>query len=148
MSRIDVMMEDDILGFNTQDLFLALDREHLLQCCSKYALEYVDDGLDKIASKYTHDAQIISQMKQYLGFAVEKIIRHKGISASRSVAHYRSWTWLIGDDEKNYPQYGAPIIQRVANVFEVELPHNEVFQAMAQGKVCPLCQKDPMGCNE
>jgi len=59
-------------------------------------------------------------MKNYFEFAVEKAIDERGISASRSIAHYETWIWLLGDDEflneiKNtkYEPYGMPMLIKI-----------------------------------
>ena len=54
-------------------------------------------------------------MKDYTPFAWEKCHGQRGLSAIRSIDHFKGWCWLLEDDEAlafisnddNYSQYGA-----------------------------------------
>lgn len=57
---------------------------------------------------------IIKVMKDYISFAWEKANDKRGISANRSIEHFKGWLWLLGDEEvveylkANYTPYGKP----------------------------------------
>jgi len=53
-------------------------------------------------------------MRDYISFAWEKANDKRGISANRSIDHFKGWLWLLGDEEgieylkANYAPYGKP----------------------------------------
>ena len=68
--------------------------------------------------------ELTGEARKYLGFAIGKIVNHRGISASRSVDKLTEYAWLLGRDdivkamgEADYPQYGAPIVKAFADGF-------------------------------
>lgn len=78
--------------------------------------------------EYTKES-VIEEIKDYLPFAYEKAEGARGISSNRSIAHFQAWLWLIEDeelfefalDDDNYPMYGFPILQRIAEKYEPKL---------------------------
>lgn len=90
------------------------------------------------------DAGLIEHMRDYLAFAFEKAIDHRGLSAIRSVQKFRAWLWVLGVelDTSDYPSYGVPILKRVAALLGVDLPPE--IAAWVDGQPCtPDCE---MGC--
>lgn len=88
----------------------------------------------------------------YLPFAVKKALDHRGLSASRTVEHYRGWLWALGlDDEVDwgrYSQYGAPTIAAAALALGVGVPVPDdpseaaMWERMAAGDPCRVgCQE-------
>lgn len=83
-------------------------------------------------------------MKDYMAFAWEKALGHRGLSAGRSVVRFRAWCWLIGDDdavafiddEKNFPYYGVPILRYLSRRYAFLEPEGEEVDRMAGGKRC------------
>ncbi len=57
---------------------------------------------------------VIKAMQDYMSFAWEKANDKRGISANRSIDHFKGWLWLLGDEEGlrylkvNYAPYGKP----------------------------------------
>ena len=57
---------------------------------------------------------VIKVMKNYMSFAWDKANNKRGISANRSIDHFKGWLWLLGDEEgieylkANYASYGKP----------------------------------------
>lgn len=89
-----------------------------------------------------------SKAIDYLAFAFEKAVDHRGISASRSVIKMREYAWLLGmddvvafaDDDSNYANYGVPILKRMAMALGVELPPE--IAAWKDGEPCrPDCNE-------
>lgn len=79
---------------------------------------------DKFKPAPLTDEEIIRQMKDYFDFAVDKALGQRGISASRSIAHYKAWIWLLGDDEflqeienTEYAPYGVPILTKIGKKY-------------------------------
>ena len=77
-------------------------------------------------------------------FACEKASGHRGISASRSIEHFRNWLWLLGDDEllefsggdNNYINCGAPILKAIADKYRFDWPDDDGLNRMARGEPC------------
>jgi len=148
VKQIDERSSGDFLGFEVDEYILFLDYEHAKPLIKKGTTKKQwDEGTLDGRGTPTDDA-LRATMRQYLDFAVEKIINHRGISADRSVGHYRAWFWLLGDDEMvefiddrdNYPQYGAPVIAEAHRRLGVTLPDNEDFRRMARGEPCTRCR--------
>lgn len=144
VSRINEIKQHDLFGFESTDLLASLDFEH--------AKPFLKKGLKKEDWKPDSltDKAVIKIMVEYMDFAIEKAINHRGLSAGRSVAHYRAWLWLIGDnrlikfidDDSHYRNYGAPILKKIARKYKAPLPkghQGKVFNAMAKGEICPDC---------
>jgi hypothetical protein len=148
LHRIEERDEFDIFGFEFDEYITALDFEHAKQFLKEGTTEAQwNESIDE-----NNDEALRKAMIDYLNFAVEKAVNHRGISASRSVAHYLAWFWLLGDnemvafieDKDNYPQYGAPILAKAHERLGVKLPNDKLFLRMAQGECCSDgCQ---MGC--
>ncbi len=98
------------------------------------------------------EKSILATMENYMDFAWEKALCHRGISAIRSVEKFQAWLWVLGnardllkfaEDETNYPQYGAPILKRICNAYGFPIPDNSQVARMAVGLPCtrPSCQE-------
>jgi hypothetical protein len=70
------------------------------------------------------DEDVIKMIKEYLPFAWEKANGCRGLSAGRSIEHFRAWTWLIGRDEevdwKSYNWYGKNLLVKISEMFGVD----------------------------
>lgn len=94
---------------------------------------------------------VVNRMRRYMVFALDKAGKHRGISASRSIAHYRAWTWLIGEYEAyNWElasQYGMPILRDICERHSFAFPIGEPWaQRMSRGELCVAgCQE---GCGQ
>lgn len=157
IDRINNRKQECLFGWGIEDLIFALSFEN----AQKFFKD--DHTITKEEWNQYKEANIISSIRHYIPFAIEKAVNHRGISASRSVSHFRSWVWLLGNDElskfidneSNYMQYGAPIIKRVAEEYgdidsygEISM-EDEIFAAMANGEICPACRNGhSSGCGE
>lgn len=66
---------------------------------------------------------LINEMREYMPFAWKKANGFRGISASRSMSHFRAWVWLAGDDLgefNNYQHYGKDHLVRICNHYGFE----------------------------
>lgn len=72
---------------------------------------------------------VLAEMKDYMEFAWEKALGHRGISASRSVDKMKAWVFVLGDDFPiaPYPQYGAPILRALCEKY-ITLIERRYFQ--------------------
>lgn len=111
LARIRSIDSDDVFGFSREVLLTALDYEHVKP--------YLKDGLTA-ADWPSNDIE--GDAREYLEFAVGKIIGHRGISAERSVSKLAEYAWLLGRDDvvdamgaADYAQYGAPKVKAFAD---------------------------------
>lgn len=93
---------------------------------------------------------VLAVMRDYMSFALDKAADHRGISASRSIEHFRNWLWLIEDedpkysaalsflsDNRNYPQYGVPILKKICEAIGYHFPTgNSALDHMSRGEPC------------
>jgi hypothetical protein len=86
--------QSDIFGFTTSDLldFVPFDS----------AKEFLKpDSHEEAAKEWKFEAPapetIKAKMKDYLTFAFGKAEDHRGLSAGRSISHFKAWVWLMDD---------------------------------------------------
>jgi hypothetical protein len=156
VARIHEVKEADIFGTQVGDLLSALDFEHAKEFLKAEATEA--EWSSDPAYPLT-DEQLRDNAKAYLAFAVGKATGHRGLSASRSVDHYRAWVWLLepelfeGFEATPYEQYGVPQLKAAANILDFTdewdklvadgLMHDDrSLILMAEGKPCePGCME-------
>ena len=95
------------------------------------------------------EADVLNKMREYMNeYGIDKAENHRGLSAGRTIDRFRAWLWLLGDDEllafadedRNYKNYGAPILMRICKKYELASEFSEEFINMAAGKPCvPDC---------
>jgi hypothetical protein len=124
--RIEAIKKDDFLGFQTSELFFALDFEH--------GKPFVRDGVTKEEYEDTRKKakghEPVEALKLYMPVAWTKANDCRGISANRSIDHIISWLWLAGEDnllarvedeyDLHYEFYGKPILEMVCEHFGVD----------------------------
>lgn len=116
-NRIKETKDDDIFGFGTTDLIEYLDFEH--------AKKYLEEG---VTEKQWSNRKLKSpkeQMIQYMEFAWEKANDCRGLSAMRTMYHYRSWLWLDGNEElaeqmEDYEFYGKDNLVAVCEYLGID----------------------------
>jgi len=145
VARVKLLNKSDLLGFEVQCLVPTLPFKH--------AQPFLKADVTEANWQSTPRDRdtIIGYMRDYMVFALEKAQNHRGISASRSVSHFRAWVWLLGDEDFNainwdqYPQYGVPILAAICKRFGFEFPSDSDMQNMARGE---LCSPDCTGCGQ
>ncbi|MET8198017.1 hypothetical protein [Micromonospora taraxaci] len=133
----------DIFGFREEVLLEALDLDHARQVITPRHPE-----------AWTPRVDYETYARDYLRFAVGKILDHRGNSASRSVDKLGELAWLLGRDDivagmdhTDYPMYGAPKVTVFADGFgwplldELDGDDRLALARMAEGQQC-----DPQGC--
>ena len=141
VARIELVRPHDWMGAESGELIRALDKEHVLP--------YLVEGADVSGWQGpVSDADAFAAARDYLAFAVGKAEDHRGLSASRSVDHYKGWVWLLEPDrfdefaDAGYTNYGAPMLQAAADILGfgdrwAELvPNGSPVANMAQGLPC------------
>lgn len=142
---------DDFLGTQHSDLleFLPLShaRPFLRDDAPADALAKWDDALPVLDRE-----TVLGKMRGYWDFALDKCTSHRGISAGRSIDHYRAWCWLLGDDEAlavledsgRYAPYGAPMLDYLRARFELGQPDAVLTTMVERGECSIGCDE---GCN-
>ncbi len=145
MGRIKRLEMDDFFGFERGVLAEYLPNDRLADA----GFTARDEGR---APRELTEANVIADIREYLPFAFDKAINHRGLSAGRSVNKMSAWVWLLGNEEltnfiqnnANYRNYGVPILKRVAAAFGIELP--DAIAAWEDGMACePGCDN---GCGQ
>jgi hypothetical protein len=141
VARIKEVEYLDIFGTEVGDLLNYLPFDFARPWLSLRSL----DQWEKVRQPHTRE-NILKEMHEYMSFAVDKATNHRGLSASRSIFHYKAWIWLLGDqdyetiDWERYPMYGCPILALIAETYGIEIERSKAFGNMASGMSCrPSC---------
>ncbi|MGJ3224807.1 hypothetical protein ACQEUV_05450 [Micromonospora aurantiaca (nom. illeg.)] len=133
----------DIFGFREEVLVEALDLDHARQVVAP-----------RHPGEWTQRVDHETHARDYLRFAVGKILDHRGNSASRSVDKLSELAWLLGRgdvvaamEHAGYRMYGAPAVKAFADGFGwpfhdgLDGGDRLALARMAEGQQC-----DPQGC--
>jgi hypothetical protein len=68
---------------------------------------------------------VLDVMRDYMKFAWKKCLNERGLSAMRSLAHFRAWLWILQDYEAlqfinligHYGCYGAPCLKYICDKY-------------------------------
>jgi hypothetical protein len=134
---------DELFDFRQEVLMEALDLDH--------AREFLGSNA---AGEWVQRVDHETYARDYLGFAIGKILDHRGNSAGRSVDKLGELAWLLGRDDivramdhARYPMYGAPKVKALADglgwpfLDELDGDDRQALARMAAGQQC-----DPRGC--
>ena len=141
---------NDFFGAERNELVTALPFEDAQPWLVEHAKKA--DWLEATAT----DALVKSAASEYLRFAIGKAENHRGLSASRSIDHFRGWVWLTASlelyeqfNETSYANYGAPQLKFGAAVLGLSAswaelaPEGSQIDRMSLGLSCW-----PEGCDE
>lgn len=125
---------EDLFGTRFQTIVMALDFEHAKPWLQPHVTKEIwDDGRET-----PHKEAL-----RYFEFAIEKADGHRGLSAVRSLDHFREWLWLLTDKEEeflaiNSTNYGAPNLKFAAGALGYDWKKNasRAVKRMAKGKSC------------
>lgn len=118
VERIKERQRHDKLGFEVDMYYGFLGYN--------YAKEFLKDGVTKEDwDEHIETREIHNIMKEYMEFAKKKAENERGISASRSIAHYIAWLWLANDNDlwneiDDYYDYGIPQLKTICNYLNIE----------------------------
>jgi hypothetical protein len=147
LARIAAVKDTEMFGYQTADLMSRLSFDAALKS-GQIGSDTTAEGW-KIESRLSAD--LLATIKDYMAFGWDKATGHRGLSAERTIDHYRAWIWLLGDveydaiDWENYRNYGAPILMQICLTFELPLPNRATLRSrahnMATGMMCvPGCR--------
>jgi len=119
--RINKKKQWDLFG-TIVDLIEFLPPEHAKPFLKE------DANVEDFVKEYTKE-NVIKEIKNYLPFAYDKAEGARGLSSGRSIMHFCHWLWLLEDhellafveDDDNYPMYGFPMLQKIAEKYYPEL---------------------------
>ena len=139
LKRIDFVEKEDYIGTQMQTLAVFLDKKHIIP--------FLEKGVPVSNWKESMPERdyVLGLMKKYMKFALHKAQHHRGISADRSIDHYKAWIWLLGDREykevdwEGYINYGVPILKQICEIIEYPIPKENWFIKMSKGEKCPSC---------
>jgi hypothetical protein len=116
VERIKQAMERDIFGFEWYEYALCLTPE------SAESLRGIAIKKNADLSNwpyYKTDKDLRDRCIDYMPFAWEKANNCRGVSAWRSLSHYKAWLWLLGqddfDDIDDYEFYGKDQLRRICD---------------------------------
>ncbi|MCK5217842.1 MAG: hypothetical protein KAJ93_08635 [Methanosarcinales archaeon] len=112
---------DDFMGIQKTDLISFMDYETAKPHLKKEYVEKVDLKEEKWIPETDSKINILD----YLDFAYKKAENERGLSASRSMLHFKTWIWLDNDDFyneiigliDNYDSYGIPALDKISEFY-------------------------------
>ncbi len=123
LNRIRETAKDDMFGFEWQEYLRALTAETAEKLRGDLLKKDADLSDQEMFDLGSDDA-IRKQCIEYMSFAWEKANNGRGISAGRSLSHYRAWMWLLGedgwDDIDQYEHYGKDNLVRICKFFDLD----------------------------
>jgi hypothetical protein len=111
---------EDWLGVERAELCLAMESETYREL--NPAIKEEDEELVAKLPVYKTDEDVLDEMHSYLSFAFGKAYGQRGISAGRSIDHFRGLSFLVDDElhrvvtemtKNNYGPYGLPILRYI-----------------------------------
>lgn len=114
LARIEAVNQSDWMGIQRNDLINVLPFNFAKPFLVPEAIEseWETEGRDRDA--------VLSRMLEYMPFAWRKANDERGLSAGRSMDHYTSWVWLLGDDLGDlgdYQFYGKDNLVRICEKY-------------------------------
>jgi hypothetical protein len=116
---------DDWMGIQKNDLISYMDFETAKPLLDGEYVKAIEDGTEKWEDK----VDLKERIKSYMDFAVDKAENQRGLSAGRSMLHYKTWIWL--DDPSfydeivweidNYTDYGKPVLEKICKHYGIDL---------------------------
>lgn len=97
---------------------------------------------------------VIGLMESYMSTAWDSCLNKRPTSSSTSLAHYKTWLWILEDQEsidylnieENYTCFGAPILKYICDRYGwnlttfIEEWEREHAQQFIQGKGCQMAE--------
>ena len=101
----------------------ALTKESAIKEAKRVKTYKSDNNFSDWERTLITDEDVIKAMKDYLEFAYEKARDERGMSAYRSMKHYKAWLWLIDkedmfEDITEYEGYGIDNLDKIKYFLE------------------------------
>lgn len=128
LARLKESESEDIFGVQINDMVSYLTFENAKPLLKPEYVAKVEAGEEKWEQRTDARAEIL----EYLAFAYMKAEDERGLSAARSLLHFKTWIWL--DDPafyeeiipmiESYTRYGIPTLDRIAKHYDwVRVPY-------------------------
>lgn len=122
LKRTREAAKDDMLGFEWQEYLRAMTAKTAKELRGTLLKKGAD--LSEWKPDLMSDGAIQKQCIGYMLFAWDKANGCRGISAERSLAHYKAWMWLLGEDGwdniDEYEHYGKDNLVRICKFFDLD----------------------------
>lgn len=113
---------DDLFGTQKGDLISYMTFENAKPYLKEEYVKQVESGEEKWEQSTDPKKDIL----EYLDFAYDKAEGERGLSAGRSMLHFKTWIWLeskefyneIIDLIDNYTSYGIPALDKISEHYE------------------------------
>lgn len=96
VNRMHEAADGDAFGFEWLEYTRAIPKGELARLAEGLIKE--DADLSDWEPDLLTEEQIREQCVAYMPFAWDKACSCRGLSALRSMSHYRAWLWLLGED--------------------------------------------------
>lgn len=122
VARYKERAANDPFGFEVHEYLPYLDFEH----ANALGILKPDTTAEEWKAIGDQVPAVRDRMVEYMSFAWEKANNQRGISASRSIAHYIAWLWLDGADALaseigDYVNYGKPQLTRICEYLGLDV---------------------------
>lgn len=121
-ARIEVQKKTDFFGFGVGDLIMRLPFSE--------AQQYLKDGApEEDFPQLSRDPdEVRREAIEYMPFAWEKANNGRGLSAGRSLQHFKVWLWLAGFDDEatahilfdDYEYYGKDELLKICELLGLD----------------------------
>lgn len=111
---------DDMFDTQRGDIIAYMEFENVKPFLKEEYVRKVESGEETWTVASVTDAK--EKILDYLDFAYDKAKNQRGLSAARSMEHFKTWIWL--EDEtfyneifpllENYTDYGIPALDKIA----------------------------------
>lgn len=122
IARFKDTAPQDLFGFEAGEYLRALTREAVETLRGEFIKE--DADLSEFKPDLTSDEAIVNQCIEYMPFAWEKANGGRGLSAGRTLCHYRAWLWLLGEDQfediDTYEFYGKDELVKICDFLDLD----------------------------
>ena len=119
--------ENDSLGMTFSDYIDFLPFEEAKKYFTDKYIKDVKSGKEVYTQKEYSEEAIIEEMRDYLEFAWDKANACRGLSAGRSLQHYRNWFYALGSEFDDfataiakYEYYGKPWLWLITELFNLD----------------------------
>jgi len=120
------VLKEDSLGLTAADPIEFMTLEQAKEFLKKEAYEKYRSGEESWEYKEYTPANVVKVMKDYMKFAWDKANGCRGISAWRSIMHYRNWLYMLGEDFdslrewiEDYEYYGKPQLAVLSELLHI-----------------------------
>ena len=108
--------------------FMTFEEAKKANILTDEAIKKIENGQEKWESIPYTPQNVLNRIKSYLEFAWDKANDCRGISAWRSIQHFRNWFYMFGDKDidvlvkelENYEYYGKPWLAIICEILNID----------------------------